>query len=193
MSSSIPFYPSPNNEEWEVGPDYEVLQIIGNGAFGSVCIGRHVASGLPVAIKKVEYVFVDVSDCRRILREIQMLKSLNHPNIVRIIDILLPKNLQDFNELYIVLEYIPSDLFQVITSRQIMCPTTIKTIMYNILQAVKYLHSIYVVHRDLKPANILIDENCQIKLCDFDLSRKIIDISNSSSPEIGRASCRERV
>ena len=167
---------------WEVDHEYEIIRIIGFGAFGSVGLAKHKPSGMLVAVKKIDFVFADLKDCRRILREIQMLRCLNHPNIVKIIDIMHPKDIEHYNELYIVLEYFPSDLLKFINSKETLTSTIIKKIMYNILQGVKYLHTAYVVHRDLKPSNILIDPDCTVKLCDFDLSRNIKNKTSSVSP-----------
>jgi len=73
------------------------------------------------------------------------------------------------------MEYVESDLRKVIgQARQIeYTEDHVKLIMYNILRAMKYLHSANIIHRDLKPGNILIDSDCQIKICDFGLARTL--------------------
>ena len=76
---------------------------------------------------------------------------------------------------FIIMEYVESDLRKVIgQARQIeYTEDHVKLIMYNILRAMKYLHSANIIHRDLKPGNILIDSDCQIKICDFGLARTL--------------------
>ena len=165
-----------------IDPNYSITSLLGTGAFGHVYGGIHKPSGMKVAIKQITRVFDDYLDCIRILREIQMLRHLNHPNIIKLIEIIPPRNIEKFNEIYLVLEYLPVDLRSVFESSLKFNSSIIKKIMYQILNGVKYLHSSYVVHRDLKPENILINENCDIKICDFDLSRNIRHISKSISP-----------
>lgn len=76
-----------------------------------------------------------------------------------------------FNELYIVMEHAQSDLKKLIKSPLNLEESHIKTIAYNLLCAMNYVHSADVLHRDLKPANILVNEDCGIKVCDFGLAR----------------------
>jgi mitogen-activated protein kinase 15 len=75
-------------------------------------------------------------------------------------------------DLYLVFEYLESDLFKAIKNR-VLNATHKKFIVYQLACALKYLHSAGVLHRDLKPSNILLNTNCQIKLCDFGLSRTL--------------------
>lgn len=72
-------------------------------------------------------------------------------------------------DLYLVFEYLESDLFKAIKNR-VLNAAHKKFIVYQLACALKYLHSAGVLHRDLKPSNILLNTNCQIKLCDFGLS-----------------------
>ena len=99
------------------------------------------------------------------------MRKLNHHSVVKILDIIEPEDLSNFTHLYIVMEYMQSDLKKIIKSSLNLELYHIQKIMYNTIIAVKYLHDSYVLHRDLKPANILINEDCAIKLCDFGLAR----------------------
>ena len=125
-------------------------------------------------------IFDDEIDCKRILREINLLRKLNHPYVVNIIDVLEPKEPDNFDTLYVVLELAESDLKKVIKSAIHLQIKHIITVVYNLLCAVKYLHSANVLHRDLKPANILINEDCSIKICDFGLARSISGVETAS-------------
>ena len=159
--------------DWDVGEDYECISLLGTGSYGSVCFGKHIKSGKKVAIKQMKGIFYNEKDCKRILREIKILKRLDHPYIISLYDIIEPKDLDNFEDVYIVLELADSDLKKVLRSGLFLTPLHVKTILYNLLCALYYLHSAQVLHRDLKPANVLVDESWAVKLCDFGLARSI--------------------
>ena len=71
------------------------------------------------------------------------------------------------------MEYFPSDLKKLFRSPIYLTTSHISLLSYNILLGMKFLHKAGVLHRDIKPANILINEDCDIKLCDFGLARVI--------------------
>jgi len=125
-------------------------------------------------------VFEDEVDCKRILREINLLRKLHHPYVVNILDVIEPKNLETFDSLLVVLELAESDLKKVIKSAIHLQIKHISTVVYNLLAAVKYLHSANVLHRDLKPANVLVNEDCSVKICDFGLERSISGVESAS-------------
>ncbi|QPG74443.1 hypothetical protein FOA43_001772 [Brettanomyces nanus] len=149
--------------------DYAVKEILGQGAYGVVALGNHRKTGQSVAIKKIEP-FQRTLFCLRTLREIKFLKQFHHPNIVRIVDIQKPLSFESFKEVYVIEEYMDADLHSVIRT-QVLSDEHIKYFLYQILKGVKYLHSCEVIHRDLKPANLLVNENCDLKICDFGLAR----------------------
>lgn len=107
-------------------------------------------------------VFDDEIDCKRILREVNLLRKLKHPLVIEIFDMLKPKDTESFNCIYIVLKLSESDLKKVIKSAIHLQLKHIQTIIYNLLVSLKYLHSASVIHRDLKPANVLINEDCTV-------------------------------
>ena len=128
----------------------------------------------------MENIFDDEIDCKRILREVTLLRKLRHPYVVELIEILEPKNLESFDTLYVVMEYAESDLKKVIKSSINLGIVHIQTIMYNLILAIKYLHESNVIHRDIKPANILVNEDCSVKICDFGLARSITGVESAS-------------
>ena len=128
----------------------------------------------------MDNIFEDETDCKRILREITLLRKLKHPCVVELIEILMPTDINNFTTIYIVLEFAESDLKKVLKSSLNLDILHIQTIVYNLLCAVKYLHESKVIHRDLKPANILVNEDCSVKLCDYGIAKWLAGVQESS-------------
>jgi len=80
-------------------------------------------------------------------------------------------DLTHFTDLYMVFDYVDTDLYKLIMSPQYLTTEHIQTFLYQMLAGIKYIHSASVIHRDLKPANILLNEDCSLKICDFGLAR----------------------
>ncbi|CAD8059212.1 unnamed protein product [Paramecium sonneborni] len=148
---------------------YEILTKIGKGAYGIVWKAKDNKSQKIVALKKVFDAFTNSTDAQRTYREVCLLKQLNHANIIQLIDTYPAENQ---NDLYMVFEYIETDLHVAIRAK-ILQPLHRKYIIYQIFKALKYIHSSGMIHRDLKPANILLNSECQIKLADFGLARML--------------------
>ena len=151
---------------------YEYIQILGSGAFGKVrlYVDRHCKSML-YAIKTLKKDFFNKHNLESIEREVDILRSLDHPNIVKYFE-----TYEDDHFIHIVMEYIPGDnLFKVITNKKYFKFTEkeICQIMTCLLKAVLFLHHNNIVHRDIKPENILFsvpgDFNA-LKIIDFGLS-----------------------
>lgn len=87
------------------------------------------------------------------------------------VDLPVPPSLERFNDVYLVTDLMETDLHKVIYSKQPLSNDHIQYFLYQMLCALKYLHSTCVLHRDLKPSNILLNSNCDLKICDFGLSR----------------------
>jgi mitogen-activated protein kinase 1/3 len=166
--------------DWEVGKEYECVKILGQGSYGAVCSAIHKPTGKKVAIKRMQGVFEDEVDCKRILREIYLLKQLKHSFVVELFDVIEPKNLASFDTIYIVLSLSESDLKKVIKSAIYLENKHIATVVYNLLCGLKYLHSANILHRDLKPANVLINEDCSVQIADFGLSRSLEGIDSQT-------------
>lgn len=135
----------------------------------------------------MENIFDDEIDCKRILREVSILRKVKHPFVVNLIEILEPRDPRNFTTIYTVMEYAESDLKKVIKSSIHLQLIHIQTIIYNMLCALKYLHESNVIHRDLKPANVLVNEDCTIKLCDFGLARSVTGVEGAQMILSGKA------
>ncbi|GAB4828771.1 Mitogen-activated protein kinase 9 [Ancistrocladus abbreviatus] len=150
---------------------YEIEEVIGKGSYGVVASALDTCSGERVAIKKINDVFEHVSDATRILREIKLLRLLQHPDIVKIKHIMLPPSRREFKDIYVVFELMESDLHQVIKANDDLTPEHYQFFLYQLLRGLKYIHSANVFHRDLKPKNILANADCKLTICDFGLAR----------------------
>ena len=249
---------------FETTPEYAVRKAVGQGAYGLVCSGRNVHTNKLVALKKIPKAFEDTVDCKRLLREIKILRHFKHDNVLGLLDILPPpgggsKEWKDVVRChvrrpprrhaaslppesccrlarhlatrtgcpgmltcpvcaharqYIVSELMDTDLHYIIHSKQPLTDEHFKYFLYQvslllrvaartrpahphsrrirpraagasshvcvrharpvqILRGVHAIHTAHVLHRDLKPGNLLVNKNCDLKICDFGLARAI--------------------
>lgn len=157
---------------FDVGDEYEIIETIGNGAYGVVSSARRRLTGQQVAIKKIPNAFDVVTNAKRTLRELKILKHFKHDNIIAIKDILRPTvPYGEFRSVYVVLDLMESDLHQIIHSSQPLTLEHVRYFLYQLLRGLKYMHSAQVIHRDLKPSNLLVNENCELKIGDFGMAR----------------------
>ncbi len=164
---------------FNISSDYKVEKIIGEGSYGIVISATNKVTGQKVAIKKISP-FDRTLTTIRTLREIKLLKHFNnHENIINILDIQKPKNYENFKDVYIIQELMMTDLNKLIQYRK-LTEEHLEYFTYQILKGLKALHSVNVIHRDLKPSNILINENCDLKICDFGLAREGNNDDNNS-------------
>ncbi|KEG06847.1 putative mitogen-activated protein kinase, putative,protein kinase [Trypanosoma grayi] len=155
----------------EVLRRYEVRSLVGRGAYGIVCSAVDSTTGDTVAIKKISNIFGDVVDGKRILREVKLLGFLKHPNILSLKDLFRPSD-PGFTDVYVVTELMSSDLQTILKSSSVqLTEAHCQYFTYQLLCALRYIHSANVIHRDLKPANLLTNSECDLKLCDFGLAR----------------------
>ncbi|KAL5477903.1 hypothetical protein EMCRGX_G024758 [Ephydatia muelleri] len=165
--------------KFEVDSRYSPLESIGTGAYGVVCAAMDNRTGLRVAIKKVPKIFEITTIAKRTYRELKILRHLRHENIISILDVMQPpEDRSTFEDVYIVLDLMESDLHHIIHSVQPLSDEHIKYFLYQILRGLKYIHSASILHRDLKPSNLLVNSNCELKIGDFGMARGL-----SSSPE----------
>ncbi|XP_044158773.1 mitogen-activated protein kinase 7 isoform X2 [Bufo gargarizans] len=157
---------------FDVGDEYEIIETIGTGAYGVVSSAQRKDTGQKVAIKKIPNAFDVVTNAKRTLRELKILKHFKHDNVIAIKDILRPAiPYCDFKSVYVVLDLMESDLHQIIHSSQPLTLEHARYFLYQLLRGLKYIHSANVLHRDLKPSNLLINENCELKVGDFGMAR----------------------
>ncbi|KAD1391130.1 hypothetical protein E3N88_42893 [Mikania micrantha] len=166
--------------EYDEASLYEIQEIVGKWSYGVVAAAVDTRTGEKVAIKKINDVFEHVSDATRILREIKLLRLLRHPDIVEIKHIMLPPCRREFKDIYVVFELMESDLDEVIKVNDNLTPEHHRFFLYQLLRALKYIHSAHVFHQDLKPKNILANADCKLKICDFGLARASFDDTPSA-------------
>ena len=170
-------------KEWgSILDRYEPVKFLGSGSYGKVIEAIDKETKKKVAIKKINDLFVDIIDTKRVLREITLLRFMKNPFIVKVLDILYNKDEKTFDSIYLIFECLPSDLKKLIKSSNYLTIDDVRKYIYHILCGLKYIHSCSVLHRDLKPGNILIDHNYQIKICDFGLAR-CVNIDNEDEIE----------
>ncbi|KAI4819217.1 hypothetical protein KUCAC02_004474 [Chaenocephalus aceratus] len=149
---------------------YEQLRAIGSGAQGIVCSALDTDLGIPVAVKKLCRPFQNQTHAKRAYRELVLLKCVNHKNIIRLINVFTPqKSLEEFQDLYLVMELMDASLCQVI--HMDLDHERMSYLLYQILCGIRHLHSAGIIHRDLKPSNIVVKSDCTLKILDFGLAR----------------------
>ncbi|XP_051533221.1 mitogen-activated protein kinase 9 isoform X2 [Myxocyprinus asiaticus] len=149
---------------------YQQLRAIGSGAQGIVCSALDTVLGFPVAVKKLSRPFQNQTHAKRAYRELVLLKCVNHKNIIRLLNVFTPqKSLEEFQDLYLVMELMDASLCQVI--HMDLDHERMSYLLYQILCGIRHLHSAGIIHRDLKPSNIVVKSDCTLKILDFGLAR----------------------
>ena len=147
---------------------YEVLGVVGEGAYGIVYKCLNKETNKYVAVKK----FKETQDKlvqKTMKRELAMLQLLRHENVVEFQESFVSKG-----NFFLVFEYVEKNLLEVLEeSPHGLSPKLIRSLVYQMCKAVSYLHKNNMIHRDVKPENLLIDENFNLKLCDFGFARKV--------------------
>ncbi|KIR99271.1 CMGC/MAPK protein kinase [Cryptococcus deuterogattii 2001/935-1] len=164
---------APRKVRFNVGNNYHVVDVIGEGAYGVVASAVHRPSGSKVAIKKIAP-FDHSMFALRTLRELKLLKYFAEEgvseNIISVLDIIKPPSYDTFKEVYLVQELLETDLHRVIRTQD-LSDDHCQYFLYQTCRALKALHSAEIIHRDLKPSNLLLNANCDLKVCDFGLAR----------------------
>nr|XP_045245294.1 serine/threonine-protein kinase SIK1 isoform X2 [Macaca fascicularis] len=142
---------------------YDIERTLGKGNFAVVKLARHRVTKTQVAIKIIDKTRLDSSNLEKIYREVQLMKLLNHPHIIKLYQVMETKDM-----LYIVTEFAKNgEMFDYLTSNGHLSENEARKKFWQILSAVEYCHDHHIVHRDLKTENLLLDGNMDIKLADF--------------------------
>ncbi|XP_044129629.1 serine/threonine-protein kinase SIK1-like [Bufo gargarizans] len=142
---------------------YDIEGTLGKGNFAVVKLARHRVTNTQVAIKIIDKTRLDRANLEKIYREVQIMKRLRHPHIIRLYQVMETKDM-----IYLVTEYARSgELFDYLTARGRLSEEEARAKFLQILCAVEYCHSQNIVHRDLKTENLLLGDNMEVKLADF--------------------------
>jgi len=159
--------------------NYEKLEKVGEGTYGVVYKCRDRITGQIVALKKIRLETEDEGVPSTAIREISLLKELEHPNVVKLYDII-----HSDAKLYLVFEFLDLDLKRYMDSVKPKVddpeeqqahaglePILVKSYLWQLISGIEFCHKRRILHRDLKPQNLLIDQQGMLKLGDFGLAR----------------------
>ncbi|XP_052352748.1 MAP/microtubule affinity-regulating kinase 3-like isoform X13 [Oncorhynchus keta] len=155
------------DEQPHVG-NYRLLKTIGKGNFAKVKLARHILTGREVAIKIIDKTQLNPNSLQKLFREVRIMKILNHPNIVKLFEVI-----ETERTLYLVMEYASGgEVFDYLVAHGRMKEKEARAKFRQIVSAVQYCHQKHIVHRDLKAENLLLDADMNIKIADFGFSNE---------------------
>ncbi|XP_050948508.1 serine/threonine-protein kinase MARK2 isoform X9 [Labeo rohita] len=147
---------------------YRLLKTIGKGNFAKVKLAKHVLTGREVAVKIIDKTQLNSSSLQKLFREVRIMKLLNHPNIVKLFEVI-----ETEKTLYLVMEYASGgEVFDYLVAHGRMKEKEARAKFRQIVSAVQYCHQKCIVHRDLKAENLLLDADMNIKIADFGFSNE---------------------
>uniref|UniRef100_A0A3P9KR05 MAP/microtubule affinity-regulating kinase 3 n=1 Tax=Oryzias latipes TaxID=8090 RepID=A0A3P9KR05_ORYLA len=156
-----------SDEQPHIG-QYRLLKTIGKGNFAKVKLARHVLTGKEVAVKIIDKTQLNSSSLQKLFREVRIMKLLNHPNIVKLFEVI-----ETDKTLYLVMEYASGgEVFDYLVAHGRMKEKEARAKFRQIVSAVQYCHQKCIVHRDLKAENLLLDAEMNIKIADFGFSNE---------------------
>ncbi|XP_072220978.1 MAP/microtubule affinity-regulating kinase 3a isoform X21 [Leuresthes tenuis] len=148
--------------------NYRLLKTIGKGNFAKVKLARHIPTGREVAIKIIDKTQLNPNSLQKLFREVRIMKILNHPNIVKLFEVI-----ETERTLYLVMEYASGgEVFDYLVAHGRMKEKEARAKFRQIVSAVQYCHQKHIVHRDLKAENLLLDADMNIKIADFGFSNE---------------------
>ncbi|ETV94182.1 CMGC/MAPK protein kinase, variant [Aphanomyces invadans] len=150
---------------------YHLIKVCGRGAYGIVIAATNQETGGSVAIKKVIDCIWHPHQLKQILREVRLMRHLCHANILSLMDLIPPPSYQDFRDVYMTVDLLEMDLHRIIYSKEVLSDDHIRYFVFQMLSGLNHMHACGVLHRDLKPSNLLINSDCQLKICDMGLAR----------------------
>ncbi|VDP03458.1 unnamed protein product [Schistosoma mattheei] len=159
--------PTVKGQIFELGPRFDNVQYVGEGAYGIVVSAFDCQRNEKVALKKVSP-FEHQTYSQRTYREIWILSRMDHENVVKIHDIITSNTFEEMKDIYIVECFMETDLCRLLKTQK-LSNDHICYFLYQMLRGLKYIHSANVLHRDLKPCNILLNAACDLRvsLCTF--------------------------
>ncbi|XP_073792075.1 serine/threonine-protein kinase MARK2 isoform X48 [Danio rerio] len=147
---------------------YRLLKTIGKGNFAKVKLAKHILTGKEVAVKIIDKTQLNSSSLQKLFREVRIMKLLNHPNIVKLFEVI-----ETEKTLYLVMEYASGgEVFDYLVAHGRMKEKEARAKFRQIVSAVQYCHQKCIVHRDLKAENLLLDADMNIKIADFGFSNE---------------------
>ncbi|XP_064239602.1 serine/threonine-protein kinase MARK1 isoform X10 [Aotus nancymaae] len=158
---------SATDEQPHIG-NYRLQKTIGKGNFAKVKLARHVLTGREVAVKIIDKTQLNPTSLQKLFREVRIMKILNHPNIVKLFEVI-----ETEKTLYLVMEYASGgEVFDYLVAHGRMKEKEARAKFRQIVSAVQYCHQKCIVHRDLKAENLLLDGDMNIKIADFGFSNE---------------------
>ncbi|XP_073466603.1 MAP/microtubule affinity-regulating kinase 3 isoform X6 [Aquarana catesbeiana] len=155
------------DEQPHIG-NYRLLKTIGKGNFAKVKLARHILTGREVAIKIIDKTQLNPTSLQKLFREVRIMKILNHPNIVKLFEVI-----ETEKTLYLIMEYASGgEVFDYLVAHGRMKEKEARSKFRQIVSAVQYCHQKHIVHRDLKAENLLLDADMNIKIADFGFSNE---------------------
>ncbi|XP_055995272.1 MAP/microtubule affinity-regulating kinase 3-like isoform X25 [Ostrea edulis] len=149
---------------------YRLIKTIGKGNFAKVKLAKHVPTGREVAIKIIDKTQLNPSSLNKLFREVRIMKNLDHPNIVKLFEVI-----ETEKTLYLVMEYASGgEVFDYLVAHGRMKEKEARAKFRQIVSAVQYCHQKHIVHRDLKAENLLLDGDMNIKIADFGFSNEFV-------------------
>uniref|UniRef100_A0A4W6D2L0 MAP/microtubule affinity-regulating kinase 3 n=1 Tax=Lates calcarifer TaxID=8187 RepID=A0A4W6D2L0_LATCA len=156
-----------SDEQPHIG-NYRLLKTIGKGNFAKVKLARHILTGREVAIKIIDKTQLNPTSLQKLFREVRIMKTLNHPNIVQLFEVI-----ETEKTLYLIMEYASGgEVFDYLVAHGRMKEKEARAKFRQIVSAVHYCHQKNIVHRDLKAENLLLDADSNIKIADFGFSNE---------------------
>ncbi|XP_013782358.1 MAP/microtubule affinity-regulating kinase 3-like isoform X2 [Limulus polyphemus] len=156
-----------SSDEPHVGR-YRLLKTIGKGNFAKVKLAKHLPTGKEVAIKIIDKTQLNPSSLQKLFREVRIMKMLDHPNIVKLYQVI-----ETEKTLYLVMEYASGgEVFDYLVAHGRMKEKEARAKFRQIVSALQYCHQKRIIHRDLKAENLLLDSEMNIKIADFGFSNE---------------------
>ncbi|KAF6166699.1 hypothetical protein GIB67_005561 [Kingdonia uniflora] len=157
---------------FEIDIKYVPIKPIGRGAYGIVCSSLNRETNEKAAIKRINNVFENRIDGLRTLRELKLLRHLRHENVIGLKDVMMPIHKRSFKDVYLVYELMDTDLHQIIKSSQQLSNDHCQYFLFQVFASRPEVSPLCKYSpRDLKPGNLLVNSNCDLKICDFGLAR----------------------